>query len=83
MIGPIAITVVPANLDSRTKDIAVCVLLDLRLHTANRVRGEFSQSSSSLTLNVNVKKERCFDRSTVIFKFKVKSKISRCAYIQL
>ena len=41
VIGPIAITVVPANLDSQTKDIGVCVGLDLCLHTANRVRGEF------------------------------------------
>ena len=39
MIGPIAITVVPANLGSQTKDIGVCVRLDLCLHTANRVRG--------------------------------------------
>ena len=46
MIGPIAITVVPANLDSQTKDIGVCVPLDLCLHTAKRVRSKFSQSSS-------------------------------------
>ena len=46
MIGSIAITVVPANLDSQTKDIGVYVRLDLCLHTANRVRSKCSQSSS-------------------------------------
>ena len=34
-----------------------------------------------LTIKVNVKRERRFDRPTVIFKFKMRSKI--CAYIQL
>ena len=56
VIGPVAITVVPANLDSQTKDIGVCVRLDLCLHTAKRVRrgvgGGFSQSSSSYFLEI-------------------------------
>ena len=52
MIGPLAITVVPANLDSQTKDIGVCVRLVLCLHTANRVRGKFSQSSRSFLLEI-------------------------------
>ena len=34
-----------------------------------------------LTIKVNVKRERRFDGPTVIFKFKMRSKI--CAYIQL
>ena len=34
-----------------------------------------------LTIKVNVKRERRFDRPTVIFKFKMRSKI--CVYIQL
>ena len=34
-----------------------------------------------LTIKVNVKRERGFDRPTIIFKFKMRSKI--CAYIQL
>ena len=54
MIGLIAITVVPANLDSQTKDIGVCVRLDLCLHAANRVRGKFSQSSSSFPLEIHL-----------------------------
>ena len=54
MIGPVAITVVPANLDSQTKDIGVCVRLDLCLHTANGVRGKFSQSSSSFLLEIQL-----------------------------
>ena len=41
MIASTAITVVPVNLGSQTKDIGVCVRLDLCLHTANRVRGNF------------------------------------------
>ena len=52
MIGPIAIMVVPANLDSQTKDIGVCVHLNLCLHTANRVRGKSSQSSNSFLLEI-------------------------------
>ena len=52
MIASIAITVVPANLGSQTKDIGVCVHLDLCLQTANRVRGELSQSSSSFLLEI-------------------------------
>ena len=52
MIAPIVITVVPANLDSQTKDIGVCVRLDLCLHTANRVRRKFSQLSSSFLLEI-------------------------------
>ena len=52
MIGPIAIMVVLANLDSQTKDIAVCVRLDLCLHTANRVRSKFLKSSSIVGLQI-------------------------------
>ena len=52
MIGPIAITVVPANLDSQTKDIGVCVRLDLCLNSANRVRRKFSPSSSIVRLQI-------------------------------
>ena len=52
MIVPIALTVVPANLDSQTKDIGVCVCLDLCLHTANRVRSKISQSSRTVRLQI-------------------------------
>ena len=52
MIVPIALTVVPANLDSQTKDIGVCVRLDLCLHTANRVRSKIPQSSRTVRLQI-------------------------------
>ena len=52
MIVPLAITVVPVNLDSQIKDTGVCVRLDLCLHTANRVRGKFPQSSCIVRLQI-------------------------------
>ena len=52
MIVPLAITVVPANLDSQIKDTGVCVRLVLCLHTANRVRSKFPQSSSIVRLQI-------------------------------
>ena len=41
----------------------------------------YENNYHNLTIKVNVKRERRFDRPTVIFKFKMRSKI--CVYIQL